>query len=120
MTSEANEIRNEFQRMQHQARVDFLAPSLDWMCEKVIDTEEERDQMLNLLGRVSLLATRVIEGEASSTEEVFLRELLNEAFEEMGRVIERKQVEKNNVQMSKLNNPTIAAALNNCDGVYEG
>lgn len=84
--------------------------SLDWLCHRVVTEEEARDGLLNILGLLCILTSKSLNGETTMTEEVWLRQLIDNALREMGYVIERKATEQSNLELSKFTDPTIAHA----------
>lgn len=107
--SESENFLQEAARLRKEQELATWSPALDWMTSKAVDREEERDELLNMLGKVCILTEAVIEGDATASEEVYLRELIKQAFWVMGSIIENKQREISNVQMDRLNNPELDA-----------
>lgn len=106
---ERETVLQEAYRLRREAEVRRWSPIQNWYCNRVCEAEEARDEILNQLGRVCLLAEKSLSGEASMTEEVYLMAEIHNAFELMGRVIEEKQTRRSNVQINRFNNPELDA-----------
>lgn len=78
---------------------------MEYLCNKVIDTEDERDFLLNLLGRVLILVEKDLSEGLSDREEVLLSEVIEEGFDVISEQMDRMAVELSNDQMREFRRP---------------
>lgn len=72
---------------------------MSYYCNMILDTEEERDSFVNLLGRTLILLEKKLTEELSDEEEIALIEIVEDGFSAIGKHFEKLAREIENDQM---------------------
>lgn len=81
--------------------------SLNILCNKVIEAEDERDDLVQLVGQLAITVEHILDNDLSVSEEVEVRGKIDSSFEKVLDILNKQHMEKTNAKIDSLTNPFI-------------